>query len=67
MPDIVANAISMTKPEKTAAEATVLEMLEDAGFRERLSEKQTNRYQPHDAEAANKDLEKRIAALEALL
>jgi len=67
MPDIVADAMPIAKPEKNAAEATILEMLEDAGFRERISEKQTNKYQPHDAEAANKDLEERVAALEACL
>jgi hypothetical protein len=67
MPDIVADAVLKARPERTAAEVTILEMLDDPGFRERISEKRANKYQAHDTEAADKELEARIAALEAIL
>jgi len=67
MPDIVADAVLKARPERTAAEVTILEMLDDPGFRERISEKRANKYQAYDTEAADKELEARIAALEAIL
>jgi|tagenome__1003787_1003787.scaffolds.fasta_scaffold19734178_2 hypothetical protein len=54
-------------PSKTAAQANAWEMLSIAGFRNRIAEKQPNKYQAHDAESANEGMEARVAALATCL
>jgi len=67
MADFETIAVPSAAPNKTAAQANAREMLSIVGFHQRIAEKQPNRYQPHDAEMANKRLPGRVAALAACL